>query len=421
MSQAEPPAQSTAQTPAAPKAPLGIIFLIVLMDLLGFGLIIPLLPIFAKEYSASPMQIGLLMSVYSACQFIAAPILGVLSDRHGRRGVLVFSQAGSVAGYLLLALVMQFHWSSAAMALGLFYLSRVIDGLSGGNISTAQAYISDVTTQENRAKGMGLLGAAFGIGFAFGPFVGGVAAASYLCLPGYLAAFFSAVAMLLTFFKLPESREHKPTDADVWLHPSRFRPILANRTLTQLLLISFISMLGFVQIESMGALFLGDIFNWRALGVGLYFGYLGLIIAIVQGGMIGRLVKKHGDWNLTILGPLGVALGMLNMVYMKSHPIVWLLLLGGAINSAGRSLQTPTLFALISKNSDRRQQGVVFGINQGLGRVLGPVIGGWIYTRSAGGPFLMATILSLLVCLWAAGLRRQGNPALTAPTPDTAG
>ena len=174
----EPASPGGSAQPAPPKGAMGIIFLIVLIDLLGFGIIIPLLPLYAKQYQASPFQVGLLFSVYSVCQFVASPVLGAISDRYGRRGVLVYSQLGSAVGYLLLGLVMQFHWTNAAFALLLFYASRLIDGISGGNISTAQAYVSDVTTPENRAKGMGVLGAAFGVGFSIGPFIGGVCRAS---------------------------------------------------------------------------------------------------------------------------------------------------------------------------------------------------------------------------------------------------
>jgi MFS transporter, DHA1 family, tetracycline resistance protein len=406
----------SAQEP--PKGALGIIFLIVLMDLLGFGIIIPLLPIYAQQYHASPLEVGLLLSVYSICQFIASPILGAISDKFGRRVVLVYSQFGSAVGYLLLGLVMQFHWQQPALALGLFYLSRLIDGLSGGNVSTAQAYISDVTSAENRARGMGLIGAAFGVGFALGPSVGGLLAWAHPALPGYVAAAASTIAMCMTYLRLPESRQHKPTESAAWLHPSRFRPVLANSRLVQLLLIAFLSMCGFVMLESMAALFVSrsDTFGWSARGVGLYFGYLGLIIAIVQGGLIGRLNKRFGDWPLAIVGPLFVAIGMANLVLMRFHPILSLLFLGSTINAAGRSLQSPTLFSLISKQSDPTQQGVVFGLNQGLlslARSIGPAIGGFIYARSPAGPFGLAAALLTLACLWTISLSRQVASRMT--------
>jgi MFS transporter, DHA1 family, tetracycline resistance protein len=409
--------QEKSVTDEPKRGSLGTIFLIVMMDLLGWGIIIPLLPIYSLLYNASPLEAGLLLSVYSMCQFIASPILGMASDRYGRRAVLMYSQLGSVAGYILLGVVMQHHWQTASTALGLFYLSRIIDGLSGGNVSTAQAYISDVTSKENRSKGMGVIGAAFGVGFAIGPFIGGVLAGIHLALPGYFAAAASFVAMLMTWWLLPEPPRHQAVETEVWLHPGRFRPIFQNTRLTQLLLIAFFSMCGFTMLESMGSLLVSrpDTFNFTPRGVGLYFGYFGLIIAIVQGGLIGRLSRRFGDWPLAIIGPLLVALGMLNLVYMAFHPILWMLLAGAAIMAGGRSLQTPTIFSLISKNSDPRTQGVVFGFNQGLlslARVIGPALGGWIYTTHDSGPFALATVILVCVSLWTLTIVRQRRAAL---------
>jgi MFS family permease len=407
----------------APKGALGIIFLIVLMDLLGFGIIIPLLPLYAQIYKASSLQIGLLLSVYSVCQFISSPLLGAISDRYGRRVVLIYSQFGSAVGYLLLGIVMQYHWTTPAVALGLFYISRLIDGLSGGNVSTAQAYISDVTTAENRSKGMGVIGAAFGVGFALGPSVGGLLSAIRPYYPGYAAAIASSIAMVLTYLRLPESRQHKPTEMAVWMHPAQIKSILSNSRLTQLLLIVFVSMCGFVMLEGMGALFLSrpDTFNWSPRNVGLYFGYLGLIIMIVQGGLIGRLSKRFGDWPLAIVGPFIAMLGMANLVFMYYHPIFSVLIFFGTLSAAGRSFQTPTLFSLISKNSDRRQQGVVFGVNQGLGslaRAIGPAVGGLIYDHYAAGPFALASALLFAAFLWTLTLSRKRNvPAVAAAEP----
>src|SRR6185312_14150439 len=159
--------------PEPPKGALAVIFFIVLMDLLGFGIIIPLLPFYVPDFERHPMQVTALFAVYSICQFIGAPILGLISDRFGRRPVLALSQAGSAIGYILLAIA-AFNWANPMTRLLIVYASRVIDGFTGGNISTAQAYVSDVTTPANRAKGMGMLGAAFGVGFSMGPAVGGL-------------------------------------------------------------------------------------------------------------------------------------------------------------------------------------------------------------------------------------------------------
>src|SRR5215218_3297510 len=193
------------QTPEPPRGALGIIFLIVLIDLMGFGIIIPLLPFYVPGYRENALKVTLLFSAFSLCQFIGAPLLGAMSDRYGRRPVLVISQAGSAVGYVLLGVATTLRLKgsiSNEMMLGLVYTSRVIDGFTGGNISTAQAYVSDVTTRENRAKGMGVLGAAFGIGFCLGPFLGGTLGHYDKAWPAYVAAILCAVASALTFAKL---------------------------------------------------------------------------------------------------------------------------------------------------------------------------------------------------------------------------
>lgn len=399
-------APETQQPPQQPtKGALGIIFLIVFMDLLGFGIIVPLQPFYAKMYQASALQVTILFSIYSICQFIAAPILGVISDRHGRRPVLILSQIGSAFGYALLGAVTQFDWPSATMALWLIYASRMIDGISGGNISTAQAYISDVTTAENRSKGLGLIGAAFGIGFTLGPAFGGLLGGIHPSWPGYAAAFFSLVAALFTYLRLPESRQHKPAEVEAWLHPRVFLPILRKPVLVNLLLISTVSMGAFVMMESTIAIYLArpETFGWSMTKVGLYLSMIGLVIATVQGGLIGRLTKRFGEWALTETGPLLVASGMALLVGVAYRPALWILLPGGILNAIGRSIATPTLYALVSKSSNPEEQGTVFGLMQGLSgiaRVIGPVIAGLAYERHETAPYWISGIVMVLVTMW---------------------
>jgi len=413
------------ETVSPPKGALTIIFFIAMMDLLGFGIIIPLLPLFAKDYHASPVEVGLLFSIYSACQFLASPILGMISDRYGRRPVLVFSQLGSVLGYALLGLVMMLHWNNAAWALLLIYVSRIIDGLSGGNISTAQAYISDVTTAETRAKGMGVLGAAFGVGFALGPAVASLLVGIHPALPGFAAAIFSFSAMTMTWLRLPESRAHKPAVVADWLHPRRFAPVFRHSRLVQLLSIAFISMAAFSMLEAMMALFLSDkhTFSFSDVKVGFYYTYLGFIIVVVQGGLIGRLTKKCGEWPLAISGAIFVAVGMGMLASAAIWPGLLILLLGGAVNAVGRSLQTPTLYALISQNSDPREQGLVFGLNQGLAsvaRIVGPAIASIVYTLWIGGPFAVAGLIVLIAGFWTIALRTKSDTDKFQLPPDAA-
>lgn len=406
----------------APRGPLAIIFFIVVMDLLGFGIIIPLLMFYVPEYQTHPMEVTALFSIYSICQFIGAPILGLISDRYGRRPVLTISQAGSAAGYILLA-VAAFNWQPATRLL-LVYLSRVIDGFTGGNISTAQAYVSDVTTPENRAKGMGMLGAAFGVGFSLGPAMGGIVGHYFgLSAPGWVAAALAAGAAIVSWIRLPESLTHVETEAENWLHPSRFAPILRNGVLVQLLAIGFCIMAAFVMMESTISLFLNKLFGWKELGVGLYFLFIGIVIIAVQGGMIGRLTRKFGDWPLCTIGPFGVAAGMGGLIAVAfAAPTLGfavglaILMAAGAVNAFGRSFQQPTLSSLLSKFSDRSQQGVVFGLYHGLGslaRVLGPVLAGVCYPfiRNTG-QFLLSAVIAVAMGLW--------TYALWQPTPHEA-
>ncbi|HWE04074.1 MAG TPA: MFS transporter [Tepidisphaeraceae bacterium] len=422
MSQGQP---LDSVAPQPPKGALAIIFSIVFIDLMGFGIIIPLLPFYVKAPQDKPLQVTLLFSVFSICQFIGAPVLGAISDRIGRKPVLAFSQVGSAIGYVLLGVATQpqFHFSDT-MLLTLVYISRVIDGFTGGNISTAQAYISDVTTPKNRAKGMALIGVAFGLGFAFGPFLGGVLGAIHVSIPAYVAAGFSACAAVLTLVRLPESRVNKPVDVEAWLHPRRFAPILNNRVLVELLAISFCLMAAFVMMESTIGLYLNDRFGWGPKQVGWYFAYIGIIIALVQGGLVRRLTTKMSDWPLAIAGPFLVAIGMLGYIRLGYGGGLLVLFVAGAINASGRSLQMPTISSLISKFSDPKQQGVVFGLYSGLSslaRVAGPVVAGLVYPfLHHTGQYLAAAIIALLMGAWLMVLR-QPTPgeAVEKPVPAT--
>ncbi len=405
-----------------PKGALAIIFAIVAIDLMGFGIIIPLLPFYFKEPQNHPFKVTLLFSIFSICQFIGSPILGALSDRVGRKPVLAFSQFGSAFGYVLLGLATQFHFTDATI-LVLVYLSRIIDGFTGGNISTAQAYVSDVTTPKNRARGMGMLGAAFGIGFALGPMLGGLLGAVHVSLPAYMAGAFSLAAAILTLTRLPESHAHKPTDVGAWLHPRRFAPIFRNGVLVQLIAISFCLMAAFVMMESTIGLFLNRLFGWQAKGVGLYFAYIGVIIACVQGGLIGRLTKKLGDWPLAIAGPLLVAVGMLGYIWTGHRAgggaALAMLMVAGAINATGRSFQMPTISSLISKFSNPREQGAVFGLYSGLSslaRVAGPIIAGAVYPFLQNtAQFVTAAVIAGIMGIWLYMLRQPAPGEVTPP------
>jgi DHA1 family tetracycline resistance protein-like MFS transporter len=405
----EPPTENPSTAP--PRGAIFAIFLIVLSDLLGFGVIIPLLPFYALKYAASAFSVGLMFSIFSACQLIASPILGLMSDRFGRRPVLLLSQIGSVIGYLLLGYATAHEWTNLSLGLALVFLSRAIDGLSGGNISTAQAYIADVTTAQDRAKGMGLLGAAFGMGFATGPAIGGLLGHYHVSLPAFAAALFSLTAAAQTYFRLPESRVHVPSEeSEVWLHPSRFKPILQDRLLVQLQLIGFVTMVAYVMLEATFALYLNAIFKYGPREVGYFFAFIGVIIIIVQGRSIGFLTSLFGEWKLVIVGGLLVSLAMATYVEVAWRPTVMLVLLACLLNAAGRSVQAPALQALVSKYSDPSRQGATFGLYHmlgSLGRVIGPAIATGIYAAHHSAPFALAGTITLLAAIWTIALRAR--------------
>jgi DHA1 family tetracycline resistance protein-like MFS transporter len=398
-------------------AAMRTMYFIVFLDLLGFGIIIPLLAFLVPEMNEHPLKVTALFAVYSGCQFIGAPVLGLLSDHIGRRPVLALSQAGSAVGYLLLAAA-GMHWQSPITILTLLYISRIIDGFTGGNISTAQAFISDNTEPAERAKAMGMLGAAFGLGFVLGPAAGGLLGKISHSLPGFFACALSGLAAILSMITLPRTPPRGPTEAEAWLKPGRFVPILKHPITGQLMAIGFVMMCAFVTMESTMALFLNELFGWRELKVGLFFVYVGVIIVIIQGRYIGPLTRILGEWTLCGFGPLLVSLGTLGYCLTAWHAAVPLLLLSGAFNSVGRCVQMPAYSSLLSKFTRRDEQGAVFGLFHGLNslaRVVGPIAAGIAYEHfHHSGQFLMASILTLIVAVWIYFIH-QPPPVQTPP------
>lgn len=408
-----------------PRGAMAAIFLIILVDFLGFGLIIPLLPFYVPDYEHNGLKVGLIFSIFSICQFIGAPVLGALSDRYGRRPILIISQVGSALGYVLLGIASMpgLGWSPA-MRLAMVYASRVIDGFTGGNVSTAQAYISDITSVKDRARGMGLVGAAFGIGFSLGPALGGGLGRLNLSWPAYAAALLALVAALQTWLKLPEVPIKRPAQALNWLSPGTYTPVFRRAVVAPLLWISFISMAAFVMMEATIAVYLAKIFAWHdpkiaAHNTGLFFGFIGLVIIVIQGGLIGRLTRKWGEWPLAIWGPVLVAIGMMMYAGVAWRTTLVVLGLAGVIQAVGRSLQQPTISSLLSKHSDPSEQGLVFGVYHGMSsiaRVIGPIVGWLLYPfwNNTGQFWGSATIVTIAT-VWTISARRaaatNGHPA----------
>ncbi|MBT4464116.1 MAG: MFS transporter, partial [Rhodospirillaceae bacterium] len=276
------------------------LFLIVFIDLVGFGLIIPLLPFYAEHFQASPMVVGFVMAVYSLAQFIAAPFWGRTSDRIGRRPVLLVTLAGGAVSYVMLGF---------ADSLWLLIGARVLGGFMAGNISTAFAYVADITTPENRAKGMGTVGAAFGLGFIAGPAIGGILAgpdplnADFLT-PSLVAAGLSLTALIMAFMllkeSLPEDVRQKLADTPPKKRSEQFRAALAKPNVGLLIGLSFLATFVFAGMETTFAMWSERKFHWGPQQNGYLFAYVGLLVALIQGGLVGRLVRRFGEANLIV-------------------------------------------------------------------------------------------------------------------------
>lgn len=348
------------------RSPLLPIFLIVCVDVLGLTIILPLLPFYAEKFGASPTTVGLLVSTYAACQLIGGPLLGRISDRTGRKPLLLVSQVGTFIGFLILAY---------SNALWLLFLSRTIDGLTAGNLSLAQAYISDVTEPENRAKSFALIGIAFGLGFLVGPGVSGYLSQYSYQLPIFAAAGLSFTSILATWFLLPTTVPHRDPNAP----PSRFklfdwdaylgffrRPELA-RLLWQFTAFAF----AFSTFMSGFPLFAERRYSWdgQPFGpkqVGYVYAFLGFLGIILQGGLIGRIVKKFGESIVVKAGFLTAAIGLVLLGFTYRVPM---LLVVAAIVSAGTGVQRPALTSLITQKAAKSEVGVVLGLNQSLNSV----------------------------------------------------
>ncbi|MEO6811799.1 MAG: MFS transporter [Isosphaeraceae bacterium] len=338
-------------------SPLVVIILIVLVDLIGFTIVMPLLPPFAEQYGFSKVQIGLLLAAYPMCQLVAGPILGRLSDRYGRRRVLIVSQAGTALSFLILGLSHNYT---------IMLLARMLDGASGGNILVAQAYIADITKPEHRARSYGLIGAAFGIGFVLGPLLGGllvsmpVAQEWQLRLPFLIAAGFSTLAWVLVLTHLPESL---PADSTVrqaarvvtW---HGLLGAVSSARIGLLVGVGALVVLAFAALEGTFSLFLHERLGWSPRGAALGFAFLGLVSAIVQGGLIRRLVPRFGEPRLILVGIATLAVGMAAMALVTNTPT----LLGAAlIVGVGQGLASPTIQGLLSRVTPGSEQGAIFG------------------------------------------------------------
>lgn len=339
---------------------LTILFAVVFMDLVGFGMVIPLLPLYAQQFAPPPWVFGLLLASYSAMQFVFSPILGALSDRWGRRPVLLVSLTGSAVGYLLFGL---------ADSLTMLFVSRLVAGVAGGNVATAQAVIADVTTPEERARGMGLIGAAFGLGFIAGPALAGLLLNFSPRLPGFAAATFSALAWLATWRALPETRNFGQGTT------VRRLPLAGARGLGGLLLVGFLIVTAWAAFEVTFAQFLHARWALPPSRVAWLFAYVGLLAVLVQGLLV-RKIPGRVPPKVLVVGGLGISAGGLGLLSeAQTIPAVLALL---PLLALGQGLASPALSSWVSRRSPAQAQGEALGAFQGvnsLARIVGPMAG----------------------------------------------
>ena len=413
------------------KASLLIVFITVFIDLLGFGIVMPLLPRYAQDFKASEAQLGMLMASFSAMQFLFAPLWGRLSDRVGRRPILMLGLAGSTVSYALFGYVNQLGVDSHLLGLGALtwlFISRIGAGVAGATISTAQAYIADATDHANRGKGMALIGAAFGIGFTFGPLLGAafVSAESTAPspMPGYVAAGLSGIALLFAMFKLPESLAPDSIPRDYhWLDAGALRRALLRPAVGMILITMFITTFAFAQFESTLSVLTHKLGMENDRNNFYVFAYVGLILTISQGVLVRRLIPSLGEFWMAIIGTSFMTIGMLGIGIAAQQDSLTLLYGVLPIGVVGFSAVTPSLQSLLSRRSSEEEQGGILGLGQSmsaLARILGPLAGLLLFGRNESYPYWSAALLMGLGLIFVAALRSpQTASASETPADET--
>ena len=408
-------------------------FLTLLNDRMGESIVFPLLPFLLADFSSDGRMIGLLAGSYAVAQFLATPLIGALSDRYGRRPVMALCVGGTVLGLGLFALTVILPWqrlwpaaSSAGLPIALLFAARLIDGFSGGTAATAGAVLADISPPEQRARAFGLIGVAFGLGFILGPAIGGLLALHSVALPLLLATAFALVNLVVVLTLLPETlpvdqRQPLPRRRD--LQPfSQLAGVFSNGEVRRVSAAFFLFFLAFNGFTAMLVLYFRQAYAWGPDRATLAFLVVGVVATVVQGGLIGPLVKRLGEWRLSLVGLGSVIVGCLLIPLVSREAAVPLVYVAVALLAVGTGLVTPCLRSQVSRRLDRSGQGAALGSLQGLqsaGSFLGPPLAGLAYeTIGQRSPFWLSTILMMLVAWLVAG--RPGRQAPPTPNPEAA-
>jgi multidrug resistance protein len=391
------------------RSPLFLMALTIFIDFVGFGVVLPLLPFWAERLGAGPVGVGLILTIYALAQFIFTPMLGALSDRYGRRPIIIAS---------LLIEALSLALSALAGSLAIFLVARFIGGLGAANIGSAQAVVADVTPVERRAQGMGLIGAAIGLGFVVGPAMGGLLAPLGPAVPFWVAMIVALSNALLVLRFLPETHHRRATtrvdslpnaaptvsftNHGMGVVLSGARRVLRNPVVARLVVINLLFTVAFTAMEAVFPLFTQHSFGWKAIQNGYIFTYAGIIIVLMQGGLVGQLVRRWGERSLLMAGLVMLAAGLALLSWGTN---LALLLVALGILSIGDGAVTPMVSALLSFASPPTAQGETLGLAQGvagLGRVIGPLAAGSIFALGGpGAPFLLGSALVVLAALFA--------------------
>jgi len=391
---------------AAPdRRGLTVLFSVVIVDLIGFGIVMPALPFWAREFGADATTLGLLMSAYAAAQFVFAPLWGRLSDRVGRRPVLLCTIAGTAAALLAVGLAPTLLW---------LFVARIAAGAFAANVSVASAYISDVTAPAERTRWMGLLGASFGIGFVLGPAIGGLLQPFGHAVPMLVAAGLAALNWIVALARLREPERHAAQQSAEGTRMS----VLADPAVRRITIANLVFSIAVTQLETLFAFFMMDRFDWDMRGVAFLLVAMAIVMGGIQGGGMKALSARFPERTLVIVGMALMAIGM--GAVPEPESVAWLML-PLLLAAVGRAVAQPALQSLVSQAARPEQRGLVMGTFQSsasLARVIGPALGGVLYDVALPAPFWMASGLLLLVAIGAQALPRGaagGGEAAVAP------